>query len=357
MASDLNNNKIFYWVSQVAGWLTYVTLIGVLIQISGSSVDSTVFLLNLLSICLIGIGMSHFYRYLVLKWHWLKLNIGSIIPRVLVASLLFGVICHVLQAIISEVLIAGNPLHAALYLDLADVFQKVINWTVLFLVWSLFYFLVHFIQNYRREEIKNLRWQAAKNEIELNKLKSQLNPHFIFNSMNSIRALINEDPDKAKDSVTRLSNILRNSLQMSKNKVIEFKEELRLITDYLELEKTRYEERLTYNLNVADESLSTKVPPMMVQTLVENAIKHGVSKLPGGGNIELVTKVEGDMHYISIINDGSISRKEDKPGFGLENTRQRLQLLYGSNATFDIKEEKDKVIAELVIPKTLNHEA
>src|SRR5690606_14938941 len=95
-----------------------------------------------------------------------------------------------------------------------------------------------------KEEIKNLKWQAVKNEIELNRLISQLNPHFVFNSMNSIRALIDEDPKLAKQAVTELSNVLRNSLLMGKKTMVAFSEELKMVKDYLSLEKIRFEEKL-----------------------------------------------------------------------------------------------------------------
>ena len=95
--------------------------------------------------------------------------------------------------------------------------------------------MFHFVNNYKKEEIKNLKWQAAKNEIELNKLKSQLNPHFIFNSMNSIRALVSEDPKLAKEAITQLSNVLRNSLLMGKQKLIPLGDEMKLVNDYLGL--------------------------------------------------------------------------------------------------------------------------
>lgn len=354
MSTEFRNKKILYWISQVAGWCTYATLIGLLIQISGKQVDSQTFILNLSVIAGIGIAMSHLYRFCVLKFDWLKLTIGPIIPRVLIASIIFGVLSHFAQLVVSESLIGDLPLsHLTIITSASDLFQKVINWTVLFIVWSLFYFLVHFIQNYRLEEIKNLKWEAARNEIELNKLKSQLNPHFIFNSMNSIRALISENPEKAKDSVTRLSNILRNSLQQGKKKVIPFEEEMRLVDDYIELEQTRYEERLRYSADVAAASSQCLVPPMMIQTLIENAIKHGVSKLPSGGAIKLTTKVDGDKHTIVIENDGSLVNGTSDTGFGLENTRQRIALLYNDKATFNIAQEGDLVRATLELPKQI----
>ena len=228
----------------------------------------------------------------------------------------------------------------------------VLNIAFVYVVWSLIYFLVHFIENYKKEEIKNLTWEAAINEIELNKLKSQLNPHFMFNSMNSIRALVDEDPVKAKNAITQLSNILRNTLQMGKKKLISFEEELNLIKDYLDLEVTRYEERLKVEYDIHPRSAQFSVPPMMIQTLAENGIKHGISKLTKGGILKIGTEIKDDCLHIKIINSGQMNIVESTDtGFGIKNTIQRLHLLYGDKALFKIENLDDNhVIAKLLIP-------
>lgn len=294
----------------------------------------------------LGILISHLYRAVILKLHWLKLSIPQLIPRVLVACIVFGGAFLLLHTLISDILIEGKwPQMEAL-----EILQLVINLAGMFMIWSLLYFLFHFIENYKKEEIKNLKWQAAKNEIELNKLKSQLNPHFIFNSMNSIRALVDENPQKAKDSITKLSNILRSSLLMGKKEVIPFREEMQLVNDYLGLEKTRFEERLNVVLNISPETLDLKVPPMMIQTLVENSIKHGISQLPEGGSVTLkANKLDGNL-IVEIANDGHFSTKDKNSGFGLRNTEQRLQLLYGQYASFKIENTEKMVKAFLKIP-------
>src|SRR5690606_21948627 len=144
---------------------------------------------------------------------------------------------------------------------------------LLFALWFVMYFLVHFLDNYNT----SLKYEAKINEIRLNHLKSQLNPHFIFNALNSVRALVDEDPIKPKTAITRISNMLRFSLMMDKKQTIEFGEELNTVKDYLELESIRFEERLEVVYHIEDESYSYKIPPMMLQTIVENGIKHGVS--------------------------------------------------------------------------------
>ena len=126
-------------------------------------------------------------------------------------------------------------------------------------------------------------------EIELNNLKSQLNPHFIFNALNSIRALVDENPSKSKQAINQLSNILRNSLASDKKGLTKFEDEIKIVKDYLGLESIRFEERLKTEFEIHPESQKFLVPPLMIQTLVENGIKHGISKLTPGGVIQLKT--------------------------------------------------------------------
>ncbi|MBR9831733.1 histidine kinase [bacterium] len=336
-----------YWISQVYGWLIYVVLMGLLNQLNGAELNRQL-IFNLLVTFSLGVLISHIYRELILKLNWLKYQLYKLIPRILVACLVFGTLFFTVHTIISDVLIAGERY----IFEWIDVIRNVINQTVIFLLWSSLYFLFHFVQNYRKEEIKNLKWQAARNEIELNKIKSQLNPHFIFNSMNSIRALVGEDPEKAKDSITRLSNILRSSFMLGKQEVIGFKDEMQLVQDYLILEKTRFEERLAVEYSIDENTYDWPVPPLMVQTLVENGIKHGISKLRDGGSISISSKIENDLLKIRILNSGLYDEQLiSETAFGLENTKQRLYLLFGKQAHFSIfNNSKNEVEVQLHIP-------
>lgn len=347
----MNYKRIFkqqniYWISQVYGWLIYVVLMGLLNQLNGAKLNNQL-LFNLLVTFFLGISISHLYRELIINKNWLRLPLFRIIPLVLIASISLGTLFFIIHTLISDVLIAGLTYEFVWI----DVIRNIINQTVLFMLWSSLYFLFHFVQNYRKEEIKNLKWQAAKNEIELNKIKSQLNPHFIFNSMNSIRALVEEDPKLAKDAITRLSNILRGSLMLGKKEVITLNDEMQLVQDYLLLEKTRFEERLTINYSIDENTYDWLVPPLMIQTLAENGIKHGISKLTQGGHIYIKAAVLEDRLCITLTNSGVYDELQAvETGFGLANTKQRLQLLYGSRAEFSINNRNKEVEVIVLIP-------
>jgi sensor histidine kinase YesM len=336
-----------YWISQIVGWLLYALVVGVFNVLTGNQLSAELFF-SLISIFLIGLSVAHVFRLIVVKLNWMQFNIPRLIPRILLGTLIAGVVVYFLKSIIIERLIVQNNYE----FNVSEAFPSIISWTLLYLIWSLLYFLFHFVTNYKKEEIKNLKWQAAKNEIELNKLKSQLNPHFIFNSMNSIRALVGENPVLAQEAITQLSNVLRNSLLMGRKKLISLGDEMKLVNDYLGLEKTRFEERLTIIKNINTDTEQFLLPPLMVQTLVENGIKHGTSRLPEGGVIEIVSLLENESLKIIIFNSGVYDEtKVSETGFGLLNTKQRLKLIYGDKASFDIVNEKSRVKTTLIIPK------
>jgi two-component system, LytTR family, sensor kinase len=316
-----------YWFCQVGGWLFYWILNLIFFELSNttSARDILTYFLFLLT----GIVLTHADRFVILKFEILRSKV--------ILQLFYLVISSFVLAVLF--LIVGS-LHGVTKVSL----ENALNAIVPFLFWSLIYFGFHFLENYKRTEIQNLRWEATSKDIELNKLKSQLNPHFMFNSMNSIRALIDEDPSKAKEAVTKLSNILRNSLLINKNKEIPLEEELKIVHDYLDLEHIRYEERLQYQFNVDKETLTKNVPPLIVQSQVENAIKHGISKLPSGGKVQVNAKINGDKLNLEIINTGQMSNGPTETGFGLSNSKQRLELLYGAKAEITISNNSNNEV-------------
>lgn len=343
------NKKTLYWFCQIGGWLFLALAQSLYLKLSDALNFETATSQFLL--LFFGILLSHLYRNFIVKYGWLKIKVILLIPRVIIASVLLAVIADYAQYGVEWLLSIEGDKH----LNTITIVTNIVNLIPFFFSWSLIYFLFHYIENYKKAEIENLKWEASINEIELNKLKSQLNPHFMFNAMNSIRALVDENPSKSKDAITQLSNILRNTLQMGKNKVIPFEEEMKIVNDYLALEAIRYEERLNAVVKIHPESVNFNVPPLMIQTLVENGIKHGISKLVNGGTLEIETNVENDSLVIKIKNCGQLKEKQDSDnGFGIKNTKQRLQLLYGNSATLKINNiDSSSVITELIIPKKL----
>ncbi|WP_026969335.1 sensor histidine kinase [Algoriphagus terrigena] len=343
------NRVRLYWVLQIIGWgsFAFVNVFFASLSQGISAVQIWAFVV-LAAFYLIS---THALRHVVKEYGWFRLGIFQLLVQTILGLLVLSVANVLAQILINLAFGTLKP---------EDDFRSLViavNLFVSFLYyafWFLLYFLFHFLDNYNN----GLRYEAKINEIRLNHLKNQLNPHFIFNALNSVRALVDEDPNKAKSAITKISNMLRFSLMMDKKQVIDFAEELATVKDYLALESIRFEERLEVVYHIEDEAYSYKIPPMMLQTIVENAIKHGVSNLVKGGLIEIKCRegLENEL-YIQVKNSGYLNpnaskSKRDEGGHGIENTRQRLKLLYGDQASFRIFNSGSQfVITEIKIPK------
>ena len=208
---------------------------------------------------------------------------------------------------------------------------------ILIALWLLLYMVWHFVEKNRKDQVDKLTLEKTVKELELKTIKSHINPHFIFNSLNSIRALVDENPERARTAITELSNILRSSMQVEKMETVPLHKELDIVKDYLALEQMRFEERLKIELNIDEDTLNQPVAPMMLQTLVENAIKHGISKHINGGFVKVISVFAHQNHELIVQNSGRLNGEINKDGFGIKSAQDRLRHLYQGKATFEIK--------------------
>ncbi len=340
----MQKKQNIYWTCQISGWLFYtaINLFFFKLSYKTNALDVIIFLLWFP----LGVSITHLYRLIISKLNILKSKIVYQLPFIILSAFLMSFVFFIFNVFIIKLFSDINY-----QLDYVASISKILSLMLIFIIWSVIYFGFHYFDNYKKTEIQNLKLHANKNEIELNTLKSQLNPHFMFNSLNSIRALVDEDPQKAKTAITQLSNILRNTLMMHKNKFISFEEEIKLVTDYLALEHIRYEERLKFKLDIDPQTLKIPIPPMMIQTLVENAIKHGISNLVEGGEIIIKASLEDTVFKIEVKNTGQLTQQSNSnTKFGVENTNNRLNIIYGNKAVFSLKNYDDKnVLSEVLI--------
>ena len=223
---------------------------------------------------------------------------------------------------------------------------------ILIALWLLIYLVWHYINKNRNDQLDKLRLEATVKSLELKTIKSHINPHFIFNAHNSIRALVDENPALARQAITQLSNILRSSMQVEKMETVPLQQELDIVNDYLALEHMRFEERLQIEMNIDENTLDQPIPPMMLQTLVENAIKHGISKQVSGGIIKIISRFKNGDHEIIVQNTGSLNGNNgtNKEGFGIISTQQRLNLIYQGKAKFEIYDIEGMVESRITMP-------
>ena len=340
-----------YWTLQVGGWLLYATIqIVASILASGSATPNRIIFLIFESfLCLL---VTHLFRIVLHPSKWLTVPVPKLVFRVLITVFVLGVIVYFLRMPASILL---GLFDSDVAFDLARMWGLSSVYAVIFFLWSVLYFTFHYFDQYN----KSLKYEASMVQIELNNLKSQLNPHFIFNALNSIRALVDENPLKAKQAINQLSNILRSSLASDKKGLTKFNDELKIVKDYLGLESIRFEERLKTEFDIHPDSHDFYVPPLMIQTIVENGIKHGISRLTAGGIIQVKTSVVKDTLKIHIRNTGHLNGShKNNEGLGLKNTMQRLKLIYGEEASFRIVNENNNfVLTEIVIPQKRKYES
>jgi hypothetical protein len=308
-------------------------------------------------VMLMGLLLTHYSRPLIKRWGWLQLGWAPLLPRVAALSATLSIAWSVIGFGYIYGLL-GEPWPSKLS-PVFVVTASTIQGTLCFIGWFCVYFIYHAFERLRRMQLEQLRLAASVKEAELRALKSQVNPHFLFNSLNSLRALIDEDAPRARESVTRLANMLRYSLQSGQQETVPLEDELRIVEDYLALELIRHESRLRVKWAVADEVRPLPVPPMLLQTLVENAVKYGISPRREGGEITIAAaREEGDLH-IRVSNPGELSappsaaaaKAGSSTGVGLRNASERLQLLFGDRAKLSLTAEAaGTVTAHVRIP-------
>ena len=335
--------RSIYWVAQFAGWIAYATLLFIAIVNRENEVNfETIVSVSLWVV--FGVGVTHAQRFVFLRLGWLDLRLPNLIPRVLISSTVSAVVIYICLFIVDYFLLSSAESNEQL--TVSNLVLGTISIAILVLFWNAIYFTFHFFQKSRNQEVSNLELTASNRESELKNLRSQLNPHFLFNSLNSIRALVDIEPAKAKKSITTLSNLLRQSLLVGKENMVTVEQELDIVRNYLDLEKIRFEERLNVQWEIDDSLLSKEIPPFAVQMMAENAVKHGISNLKEGGVVVVsIVRIETGFS-LQIKNSGELGVKTDL-GVGIQNIKQRLNLQFGANASYSMTQIEGHVVAKI----------
>lgn len=333
-----------FFLFQLVGWGLFA-VINIYIAILTQEINQQVILINSL-LALSGITLTTLFKQHVLRFKWHELSTENLLLKSSLAVIALALIYTAWYYLLIYILY-----HESLrYVDTTTIIGSWISSCVLLGIWTIIYFVWRYIESSRSLLIKRLQLETEMKEMEIQTLRSNLQPHFIFNSLNSIRALIDEDPNLARLAITKISNILRSTI--SKQEATDtLQNELQLTMDYLDLEKIRFEERLQIFTHIAPDTLEKHIPTMMLQTLAENAIKHGISSLEHGGEIHIQSQLHENTLLLEVINTGQLSEKvhEQSLGFGLRSSRQRLEYLYGQNASLTIHDADQKVIVSIQI--------
>ena len=358
-----------YWVSQLAWWLTLWALFWV-IAVSAFAHQVPTPVLNELSLyCVFGLIGTHLLRILFYWFDWNRLPLFALIPRVLLATILLGI---VEVWAIDLVMDASHPLqprhHGFYHLPHARdsepwheqrrfsrfLWLEFARCAFTLFSWSAVYFGYQYQKQLKAAQLESLRLDAAVKEAELKALRSQVNPHFLFNSLNTIRALIDESPQKAREGITRLAELFRGALRTSELNTIPLRVELHTIDAYLALEQLRFEDKLKVRMDIDPAALAFPVPPFLVQSLIENAFKHGIYTLRKGGEICCAIQSRANGLSITITNPGQLAPTGVRKESGLANARSRLELIYGSQASLRLYQDpSDRIVTEVFLPGSL----
>ncbi len=329
-----------FWLCQLLGWGSLLGMVAAAIRLRPE-----------VTIPVLVNGSVYFVSGLLLGWTlrreirrrgWMTLPTRRMLARLSIAVIVF--------ASFQTALISGAIL--IVHGNVQRPSDVLVSWAFtagLWTVWTILYVLLTGPRRHRETEV---RLQLALREAELRALEAQINPHFLFNCLNSIRGLVVENPTKAQDMVTRLANLLRYNLHRDIEHTVPLSSEVEIVSDYLALESARFEDRLHVHLSIDPDAGAAQVPPMLLQTLVENALKHGIAPLPAGGDLLIRAAIVGDSVVMEVENPGQLAESAPRTTqLGLANIRERLRIVYNGRASFDLKNRDGRVAATVAIPR------
>ena len=350
---SLKNRLSLFWVLQIVGWTGYAIDRWILSPRNFFPVPFTYLLIAFgITMCLRAI-----YRRV-----W---NRSPSIPKAVAVSLLCSVAAGFIWLLVSQILFwlfdfGPYPKNVALPAYLAETFIYTLSHhkPFLFLSWSAFYFGIKYARDLQQQQQNALRAAALAKEAELQMLRYQLNPHFLFNSLNSASALIREDPQRAEKMLGELAEFLRYSLARAKNPEVTLREELEAVQNYLAIEKIRFEDKLEISFQINPAAEEFRVPSLIIHPLVENAIKYGMQTSPLPLNISVAAQAVNGSLRLEVVNTGKWlgpSESQVPPvqgvGIGLQNVRERLEQAFPRQHRFNVFERNDCVHAVLEIDR------
>ena len=332
------NTRPTYWLVQATAWGVYGSVNAAAAALVGHlpwqrAAAEIAFFSGL------GLVLSHALRLFMRRRDWQGLPLKARIPRILIASFLVGALAALLTIFLGFAAWRSEELGiGSLGLQpLVSFLVQLLNWMWLLVIWCAFYFSALAIRHRQSAELHEAELARALQASELRLLKSQLNPHFLFNALNTVRALIADEPARAQKAVTQLARMLRYTLGAGQDDLVTLEQELAIVEDYLGIEALRLGGRLGVERDIAPQTLDRRIPVMLLQTLVENAIKHGIAELPAGG----ILRIYAGMVQGTLVLEVGNPRPEHfvpaaQEGIGISNARTRLLLLVGPRATLDL---------------------
>lgn len=347
-----------YWLCQAVGWGAFFAINVVnILAFPAPDLQHATLPIELLSAALMVAGFllnTHLLRIVILRCRQHRLTLAGLALRLLGWLPVFAAAQAGLMSLVGTTLFLAAAIDSGTWTGngWSEYFNAAAVSLLMLGVWTGLYLGASYFRQYQVSVVERLRLEAAVKDTELRALKAQLYPHFLFNSLNTLRALIPRELDQPRNAITLLADLLRASLTLGQHETVTLAQELETVDNYLALEQLRHEARLRVRRTVAAETLTWTVPPFVVQTLVENAVKYGIDRREEGGEVGVEAAVrEGELH-LRVTSPGRIATSTASTGVGLKNARARLVLLFGETATLTLAQaEPDLVAADVRLPK------
>lgn len=345
---DFREKLPSFWTIQLIGWIVYF----VAIYITFLTVAAPENFLNLFLLkgfrALTGFFLTSFVLRIIYRRFGERLSIFGLVALVLICALVFGAVWTWIEAV--YIYSTNAAFNRTNYLARSP--RIALDYAMTLSAWSAFYLGIKNWWAWQRERENALRAAALAQNAQLEMLRYQLNPHFLFNALNSIRASVDEDARRAQEMITRLSEFLRYSLAPTSERKIPLGEEIEAVKNYLAIEKARFEDKLTIDFAIEAAARDFEVPCFLLNPLVENAVKHGFQTKDAEKPLKIIiaAQVAGRRLTLEVANSGKlVNDAGNGTKIGLKNVRERLEKLFGGEAKFQLKQDGDFVRAQVEI--------
>lgn len=348
-ALDFKNKMPSFWTIQLIGWIVYFATI----YITFLTIAQPGNFLNLFYLkgfrALTGFFLTSIILRPIYKTFENRFSINWLILLVLISAGIFGTVWTTIEGF--YVYLTSFPFNLNNYLARSP--RIALDYAMTLTAWSALYLGVKNWRSWQIDRENALESAALAQKAQLEMLRYQLNPHFLFNALNSIRASVYEDGNRTRQMITQLSDFLHHSLVGVEAKEISLREELEAARNYLAIEKIRFEENLEIEYDVEEKAEESMVPYFLLNPLVENAVKHGLPVSPNPLKIKISAKMQGESLILEVANTGNLENLQNLNGtkIGLKNVRERLEKLFGKKACFALKQDGDLVVAKIEISK------
>jgi sensor histidine kinase YesM len=347
------DRSTLFWILHISGWVVFAISMQAY-NPSGYFQSGKGFLLFFITYFtgfVLTLGLRYFYRFVYTR---IK-SVFGILLIVLLASLVVNTIWEPIDSLISSPFWSSEQLayHLDRYksLTIISYYQNNLIWFLFVLMWSVLYFGINSWFHQFDERIRAERAIALANQAQLKMLRYQLNPHFLFNSLNSIQGLMYQDVGKADLMLTELSEFLRYTLKFNSKVFIPLKDEFEIVEKYLNIEKIRFSDKLIFKITLQKGLENCQIIGLLIQPFVENAIKHGMKSNPFE-KMSIIVKAfkEDDWLYVIVQNTGRWIESGDSYGTGISNARERLVNAYSTNCSLTVTHSETLVKVEIKIP-------